>query len=84
VRSLAGSSSKAPDVVGGSGFCGALTPAAFKGLTSAMRTPSTGMERRGAPANEVPQMKSLDAAVAPFAHHKPAPRGPSAARAMNR
>ncbi|CAN0415372.1 unnamed protein product [Ectocarpus sp. 12 AP-2014] len=84
IRSLAGSSSKAPDVVGGSGFCGALTPAAFKGLTSAMRTPSTGMERRGAPANEVPQMKSLDAAVAPTAHHKPAPRGPSAARAMNR
>ncbi|CAN0022703.1 unnamed protein product, partial [Ectocarpus sp. 4 AP-2014] len=84
VRSLAGSSSKAPDVAGGSGFCGALTPAAFKGLTSAMRTPSTGMERGGAPANEVPQMKSLDAAVAPTAHHKPAPRGPSAARAMNR
>lgn len=53
VRSLAGSSLKAPDAVGGSGFCGALTPAAFKGLTSAMRTPSTGMERRGAPANEV-------------------------------
>lgn len=57
VRSLAGSSSKAPDVVGGraggGGFCGALTPAAFKGLTSAMRTPSTGMQRRGAPANEV-------------------------------
>lgn len=29
-------------------------------------------------------MKSLDAAVAPIAHYKPAPRGPSAARAMNR
>lgn len=67
VRNLAGSaSSKTADVAGGGGRaaprgrtgaaaenCGALTPAAFKGLISVMRTPSTGIKRPDALVSEV-------------------------------
>lgn len=58
VRSLLGSDSKTADVAGSAartrrGRAGAaLTPAAFEGLISVMRTPSTGMKRRGALVND--------------------------------
>lgn len=62
VRSVVGSAATG-DVLGGGGggggpgrgggFWGALTPAAFKGLASGMRTPSTGMHRLDALVNEV-------------------------------
>lgn len=57
VRSLAGSASKAPEVAGGAAQRGRpgvpLTPAAFEGLISVMRTPSTGLKRRNALVDEV-------------------------------
>lgn len=62
VRSLAGSAAKDDGGGGGvgGGFVGALTPAAFKGLTVGMRTPSTVMKRLGAAVNEV---RGLEAVV---------------------
>eukprot|EP00752_Nemacystus_decipiens_P001246 g1245.t1 len=75
VRSLLGSDSKTSRVDGSAArrgrSGGALTPAAFEGLISVMRTPSTGMKRRDTLVNEVPQMKSLDT-VKGATTHRPA------------
>eukprot|EP00903_Cladosiphon_okamuranus_P016719 g15411.t1 len=80
VRSLLGSESSTSDVAGSAVHrgraSGALTPAAFEGMISVMRTPCTGMKRRNALVNEVPQMKPLDAVRVATAHRPAnAPRG---------
>lgn len=56
VRSLVGSAAKGDGGFGkgGGGFSrGALTPAAFKGLASAMRTPATAVKMRSTPVDQV-------------------------------
>ncbi|CAM9279210.1 unnamed protein product, partial [Hapterophycus canaliculatus] len=94
VRSLSRSACKNVDGVGvgarraavggrGAELRGVLTPAAFKGLTSAMRTPSTGVKSRDTLVNEVPQMRSLDV-VSTNAALQHAPRASAAPRAKKR